>query len=480
MWNIFKNSKIYWISCIVVGLLAGVFYRLYIINLYPPRFYLPGLLSKGLHPTSRNSDEVKWNIPESDDLGINDLSGGAGVATPNIDSIAKEGVKFSNGYSGHATCAPSRAAIMTGRFSTRFGFEFTPVPKELAIALAKYENHSLRHPLLYRDEFSKTPSMLSMTVPLDEEFIAQKVQKYDYNSYYIGKWHLGEINGSRPMEKGYTDSLTFLHGASLYLPLDHVNAINAPVGGALDDFLRFNLDFSISHSNGHNFQPTEYMTDYLTSETVNLIRNLRPKSEIECDDYQQPFFITLAYNAPHNPLQALESDYTSPELANITSHIARVYAAMIKALDRGVGRVIDVISEVNETDNTMIIFTSDNGGAHYLGLSNINYPYRGWKATLFEGGLRVPFYIKLPDLISPGLIVDTPVGHVDIFNTILAVASSNHISDDNDDANTNNKKMDDEEQAEPLWPALIEVPIPIDKTDKVQENENDEYVYWAN
>lgn len=132
--------------------------------------------------------------------------------------------------------------------------------------------------------------------------------------------------------------------------------------------------------------------------------------------------MTLAYNAPHDPFQALRSDYESPELQHISDHTSRVYAAMIKALDRGVGQVLDTLKEVKALDNTLVIFTSDNGAASYLGLKESNKPYRGGKATLFEGGIRVPFFMQWSNRIGNGLKYNKPVGHVDIFATASAMA----------------------------------------------------------
>lgn len=136
-----------------------------------------------------------------------------------------------------------------------------------------------------------------------------------------------------------------------------------------------------------------------------------------------PFFITLAYNAPHSPLQALKSDYEDPEVAAIPSHTRRVYAAMIKALDRGVGKVLDALQECGQWENTIVIFTSDNGGASYIDLPHINRPYRGWKATFFEGGLRIPLFMQWPQMIPASTILDQAVSHVDIFPTVFAAAS---------------------------------------------------------
>jgi arylsulfatase A-like enzyme len=130
----------------------------------------------------------------------------------------------------------------------------------------------------------------------------------------------------------------------------------------------------------------------------------------------------LAFNAPHTPLQALKSDYDA--LPGIKDHRLRVYAAMIRALDRGVGKVLDSVKANGIDNNTLIIFTSDNGGANYIGLPQINKPFRGWKATFFEGGIRVPLFVKWPAHITKSAAIGNAVGHVDIFSTIATAAGA--------------------------------------------------------
>lgn len=159
------------------------------------------------------------------------------------------------------------------------------------------------------------------------------------------------------------------------------------------------------------------MTDYLSNESAKLIRTIASTPSAN------PFFLTLAYNAPHNPLQALKSDFEDPALASIPSHNGRVYAAMIKALDRGVGQVLEALKDTNQWNNTIVVFTSDNGGASYIDLPLINHPYRGWKATFFEGGLRVPLFMQWPAMIDASTEVTQTVSHVDIFPTLFAAAA---------------------------------------------------------
>lgn len=225
-----------------------------------------------------------------------------------------------------------------------------------------------------------------------------------------------------------------MQGASQFL-----SESNASVGvtaripsSMMDEFLWRQLPFAVVHNDkGGFFEPNEYMTDYLSKAAVNAIKasaagaggcnnDNNKQQQQQCDKKDRvPFYLQVWFNAPHNPLHALKEDYEAPELSHITSHRLRTYAAMIRGLDRGVQRILDGIEAIGETNNTIVIFTSDNGGAEYLGLRDINKPFRGWKATFFDGGLRVPMFMKWPARIqTPGLQLHSPVGHVDLFPTL--------------------------------------------------------------
>ena len=184
----------------------------------------------------------------------------------------------------------------------------------------------------------------------------------------------------------------------------------------MDKLLNANLPFAISYNNGPRFEPDEYMTDYLSNNAVKIIETNK--------NTKHPFFITLAYNAPHNPYQALKSDYYSPEIQILTSHNERVYYAMIKALDRGIGKIIEGLKKNNKFNDTMIIFTSDNGGAHYSNIQNSNHPYKGFKSTFFEGGIRVPLFIQYPNFIPKNTVFKKTSHHVDIFSTITSILNT--------------------------------------------------------
>ena len=154
------------------------------------------------------------------------------------------------------------------------------------------------------------------------------------------------------------------------------------------------------------------MTDYLADEAAHAIEA----------NHNRPFFLYLAFNAPHTPLQALECDYDA--LPQIENHTLRVYGAMIRALDRGVGRVLDALRKHGLEENTLVVFTSDNGGANYIGLPDLNRPYRGWKMTFFEGGVHMPFFAKWPAALPRGARYHAPVAHIDIFATAAAAAGA--------------------------------------------------------
>lgn len=522
-------------------------------------YYIPGWIRDIKDPIEPNRPVV-WaegpaTAPEgsrppnivlilADDLGFNDITAnGGGVAsgavpTPNIDSIARDGVRFANGYAGNATCAPSRAAILTGRYATRFGFEFTPTPKGFERLISTYDYG--RHQPIYRANLEdKEPPMEEMTVPTNEVLLPQALKKMGYHTLFLGKWHLGETDATRPESRGFDEVLGFLSGASLYLRQGDPRSVESHQNfDPIDKFLWANLRFAVVNNRSHRFQPSEYMTDYLGKEAVKAIHANR----------NRPFFLYFAPNAPHTPLQALKSDYDA--LPQIKDHRLRVYAAMIRALDRNVGRILTQLRKDGLEKNTLVIFTSDNGGANYIGLPDINKPYRGWKLTFFEGGIHVPFFMKWPGKIAPSSVYAGAVAHVDIFATAAAAAGADLPGDrvmdgvdllpfvtgkDEDyphktlfwrsgtyrtllegewklqsselpkkiwlfDLKTDpterynlaqsepeqvktllaDMMAIDAKQAKPLWPSLLDGPVDIDHPLSFPQKPDDEFVYWSN
>ncbi len=358
----------------------------------------------------------------ADDLGFNDLTwngggvAGGSVATPSIDSIARDGVQLTAGYTGNATCAPSRAAILTGRYPTRFGFEFTPAPKvfmRLVASMTHAQPGTLHEPIYHDEREADVPAMDQQGIPPAEITLAELLKTRGYRTIGLGKWHLGETPALRPEAQGFDEYLGFYSGASLYFDVDDPRGVNSVQDfDPIDTFLWANLPFAVRKNGGDRFRPDTYMTDYLADEAAQAIAANR----------NRPFFLYFAPNAPHTPLQALRADYDA--LPQISDHRLRVYAAMIRALDRAVGTVLAALEANGVADNTLVFFTSDNGGANYIGLPDINRPYRGWKMTFFEGGVHSPFFVKWPAGLPRGTTFNEAVAHSDIFATAAAAAAA--------------------------------------------------------
>ena len=354
-----------------------------------------------------------------DDLGFNDITFNGGgyynglVPTPHIDSLGHTGVSFSNAYAAHATCAPSRAAILTGQYPTKTGYEFTPTNEWGPYIMGKFlGKDSLKG--IYHESSTGPVHHSKQVLPSNAVTIAEKIRD-KYHTIHIGKWHLGFTNTSIPSARGFDESLNSGSG-TLYLPPHHPDIQNCEVDHMMDTFIwacvRYEVRTEHNQSEGgrKTFEPDGYVTDYQAKEAAKAITANK----------HNPFFLYLALTSVHTPLQALKSDYD--QLMHIPSHCDRVYAAMLISLDRAVGTILAALAVNNLTDNTIVMFTSDNGGPNYIGQPNINFPYRGSKATFFEGGLRVPFFIKYPRVIAPGTVINTTVSHVDIFPTVLAAA----------------------------------------------------------
>jgi len=420
---------------IILVLLCGVALRI-----FAPVQMILGLamLTKTMHYTAPNHPIVWDQGPASavqppeqrkpnivvilaDDLGFNDITAhGGGVAngavpTPNIDSIAKQGVDLANGYAGNATCAPSRAAIMTGRYPTRYGFEFTPAPIGFARVISKLATaREPGHPAIFNnDALENIPALDTQALPAGQITIAEMLKGQGYHTLHFGKWHLGGIKGARPEDVGFDESLGFMAGASMYAPENDPDIVNMKQDwDPIDLFLWYGLPLGIQYNGSPWFKPATYMTDYLGDEAVKAIHANR----------NRPFFMYFTPNAVHTPLQATREDYDA--LPQIGDPRLRVYGAMVRALDRNVGKVLEALKQDGLDQNTLVIFTSDNGGAGYIGLPDINKPYRGWKATFFEGGLHVPYFMRWPAKIHPGAVFTLPAAHVDIVATAAAAAGA--------------------------------------------------------
>ena len=361
-------------------------------------------------PETRSDDRPNIIVIVADDLGINDMTDyddldpSGTMDTPNIDFIANSGIKFKNAYSGSATCAPSRGMIVTGRYATSTGYEFTPVPDGMARAINLFNPEETRY---MAESVESNPLFDNQGLPAEEITFAETLKDAGYYTAHIGKWHLGRGPVFAPLSQGFDESLMMASG--LFLPEDDPNVVNAYLPwDPIDKFLWAILDYAASFNESSErdnwFEPKGYLTDYYTDEALKVIEANK----------NRPFFLYLAHWGVHTPLQALKSDYD--KLTHIDNHIERVYAAMIMSLDRSVGRIVESLDANGLSENTWIIFTSDNGGANYIGLRYINSPYRGWKLTLFEGGIKVPL-IFWKDGIASQEVAQRAM-HIDIMPTI--------------------------------------------------------------
>lgn len=517
------------------------------------KLYIPGIVSQWKDPVADNRPIVWAQGPATapagerppnvilivaDDLGMNDISlygggvAGGAVKTPNIDSIARGGVSFANGYAANATCSPSRAAMLTGRYPTRFGFEFTSVPGGFAKNVAHAGGPS-PHPAIYRDDLDDNlMPYAEQGVPASEITIAEALKARGYHNIHIGKWHMGEARAIRPTGQGFDESLGFLGGGSLFQELDDPQGVGAKLPwDPIDRFLWANAAYHVIWNNDQRFRPKGHLTDYFTDNAI---------AAIEANK-NRPFFLYLAYNAPHTPLQALKSDYDA--LPQIADHKERVYGAMIRQMDRRIGDILAKLKASGLEENTLVIFTSDNGGAWYAGIPGLNRPYRGWKATFFEGGIRVPLLMRWPGKVAPGTVRQDMGGHLDMFATIAGAAGATVPTDRTMDSidllsanrrtrmfwrsgdyrairdgdwklqvakkpdktwlfnlasdpteKTNLAARDPARVAtlrgqieaqnrglpKPLWPGLVEASVRIDVPQNVPWKADQEYVYWTN
>jgi len=298
----------------------------------------------------------------ADDLGYRELGvqGCPDIPTPHIDSIARNGVRFTNGYVSCPICAPTRAGLMTGRYQQRFGFETNPGPEQ------------------YADE--------KFGLPRSETTLAERLKSFGYATGMVGKWHLGFKSELTPPQRGFDEFFGFLGGANNYLP-----------GRSRNTILR----------GMNSVDEKEYLTDAFAREAVAFIAENKDK----------PFFLYLPFNAVHSPLQAIEK-YLS-RFSTITDTNRRAYAAMTAAMDDAVGRVLETLRRLKIEENTLVFFFSDNGGPTPQTTSS-NLPLRGYKGQVLEGGIRVPFMVQWKGRVPAGKVYDHPVIQLDIHPTVVA------------------------------------------------------------
>ena len=301
-----------------------------------------------------------------DDLGQADIGcyGGKEIPTPNIDSIARNGVRITDGYVSCPYCAPTRAGLMTGRYQTHFGFEFNPGP-----AAQAQENFGL---------------------PLTETTVAQRMKDLGYRTGMFGKWHLGYKPELHPMKRGFDEFFGFLGGAHSYLDA-RADAANPIYDG---------------------LTPTEKF-DYGTDEYGQRAAKFIEKNK------DQPFFVYVPFNAVHTPMEATPK-YLD-RFASIADPQRRKYAAMLSALDENVGVVLKTLEKHKLTEKTLVVFLTDNGGPTPVNTSR-NEPLHGFKAQVWEGGIRIPWVMQWPGHLPKGKVFSSPVIALDLLPTFVTAA----------------------------------------------------------
>jgi arylsulfatase A-like enzyme len=307
---------------------------------------------------------------KSRDLGV---TGSRQIPTHHIDSLAADGVRFTDAYVSSAVCAPSRAGLMTGKHPVSFGFRDNLAPVQRG----------------HDPEF--------VGLPLDQATLAGRLKALGYTTGLVGKWHLGELPKFSPLQRGFDEFWGYLGGAHDYFRAEP-GGENQMAGPILCNFK----------------EPAQltYLTDDQGGECVDFIRRHR----------HSPFFLFASFAAPHTPMQATADDLQ--RFAHIDDRLRRTYCAMVFRLDQNIGRILAELRAQDLERDTFVVFLSDNGGQSAPGLSNgsLNAPFRGGKTTVLEGGIRVPMIFKWPATLPAGTRIDAMVSSLDIFPTFVGAA----------------------------------------------------------
>jgi arylsulfatase A-like enzyme len=316
----------------------------------------------------------------ADDLGYGDIGvhGGKDVPTPNIDALAAGGVRCTNGYVSAPYCSPSRAGFLTGRYQTRFGHEFNP----------------------HEGEERK------LGLPLDQRTIADRLRGAGYATGLVGKWHQGFDRAHHPQSRGFDDYFGFLVAGHNYLL--HKDA-EAEFGSVYCK--------NMIYRNREVQKLDGYTTDLFTDEALAFMERHQDR----------PWFLYLAYNAVHTPLEVLEK-YGDRVPKSVTNPERRGYLSLLVGLDDAVGRVTAHLRRAGKDKDTLVFFFSDNGGSGrkpFLAYNTgVNSPLRGDKGQTLEGGIRVPFFASWQGRLPAGKVYDQPVTTLDILPTACSVAGA--------------------------------------------------------
>jgi len=305
----------------------------------------------------------------ADDLGYGDTSiyGSKSIPTPHIDALAYGGARLTNAYVTAASCSPSRAGLMTGRYQQRFGFEFNTAAGRIT--------HQLFRGL--------DPTAITL---------ADVLNKAGYVTGMFGKWHLGSRPHFHPQSRGFDEFYGFLAGAHSFFPAQGEEPVYSTIMRGRDPLIE-----------------PEYLTDAIAREAVRFVHAHRDR----------PFLAYVPFNAVHTPIQATKKYRDRfPDESDVKR---RDYYAMTSALDDAVGAIVGAIEEHELTNDTLVIFLNDNGGPMYTGVQS-NGPLRLGKLFLFEGGVRVPMIVRWPGVVRPKTVFEGTTSSLDIFPTVCAAA----------------------------------------------------------
>ena len=321
----------------------------------------------------------------ADDLGIGDIGayGGQVISTPHIDALAATGVRAAAGYVSHSVCSPSRAGLLTGRHQARHGWEFNPARRD-------------------RDNGMSTA----------ESTFADALQDLGYATGMVGKWHLGGKREHHPMSRGFDEFFGILSGRSIYIDPRAPGTESEVVPKAKKH------RFPTVYRGFERVEERQYLTDAFTEEAVAFIDRHR----------DEPFLLYLSHMTPHGPLQATKR-HLKP-YRHIEHATMRIYAAMVGALDESVARVVAKLREIGRYENTLIAFLSDNGCAHFKQSGCSNAPFRGFKRSFHEGGVRIPFILSWPAGLPAGQVYAEPVSALDLLATFTGAAGKTATTED--------------------------------------------------
>lgn len=413
IWFYLKNKlKLVYTGFSIIIIFSFIsFYNSFVFSDSNPAVYTDLSLNKTVSPNVI--------LIVADDLGYNDISynGNTLIETKNIDQIAKNGINFSRAYATASVCAPSRAAFLTGNYQQRYGFEFLPDLFNYSPRVRKADFKRFGH----QDNFKKwyendTPINKRGLNPFVNT-IGDYLKKMGYQTSVIGKWHMGTHSKFNATNFGFDFHYGISGAGSLYAPINQDNIIESRHTWDFADFIIWQATNYHTLENGKKTIPknSEYLTDVFTKRAVDYIKVNKNK----------PFFLHLSHMAPHGPFQAQKKYYD--QFSHIKDHNKRVYYAMIKNLDDSIGEIKKALNDEGIAENTLIIFTSDNGGATYTRATD-NSPFIGGKMSNFEGGTTVPMIIEWTNKIKPQGNYSNMVSLLDIVPTILDAVKSPSLS----------------------------------------------------